>query len=328
MISADVLSRNLILVCSNCRRLVNPNADTNIFLPLPKTGEMLSILIPTYNSFCFKLVDELAQQAATLNIEYEVVVVDDASTDAAIVQENSRIAELPHCRFVRLDSNIGISKMRNRLLQEAKYQWLLCLDADVSPADSDFLKRYVAAIGKSNVVCGGLLYRQDNGLNINPLRYKYGITCEAQALDERQANPYQSFKTSNYLIDKDLAQKVAFDESFVGYGHEDTLFGKMLQQLNEPILHIQNPVYHDDSDTAEEFLAKTRRGIDNLRTHSADLEGYSRLLLTYNKLKRCRVVWLVVLAYKLFRRPIERNLLGANPSMKLFGFYKLGYFCS
>ena len=288
---------------------------------------MLSILIPTYNCLCLKLVEELTRQAASLKTDYEIVVVDDASTDADIVLENNQIATLPHCRFVRLDSNIGISRMRNRLLQEAKYQWLLCLDADVCPSDSDFLKRYADAIGKANVVCGGLLYRQDNGRNINPLRYRYGITCEAQTLDERQTNPYQSFKTSNYLINKELAQQIAFDESFVGYGHEDTLFGKMLQQLGEPILHIQNPVYHDDTDTAAEFLAKTRRGIDNLRTHATDLQGYSRLLLTYNKLKRWRIVWLVLLGYKLLRRPIERNLLGNNPSMKLFGFYKLGYLC-
>lgn len=289
---------------------------------------MLSILIPTYNCACNQLVTELSQQAEALRIVYEIVVVDDASTDADIVQKNSQIATMPNCRFVRLNERIDIAKMRNRLLQEAKYQWILCLDADVFPTDADFLKHYADALGQARVVCGGLAYRSGNKQNVNPLRFKYGVTHEVLTLKQRQANPYQSFKTSNYLIDKNLAQKVAFDESFVGYGHEDTLFGKMLQQFNEPILHIQNPVYHDDSDTAEEFLAKTRRGIDNLRTHSADLDGYSRLLLTYSKLKRCRVVWLVVLAYKLFRRSIEHNLLSANPSMKLFGFYKLGYFCS
>ena len=192
------------------------DVDCSFLYICEKHTEVLSILIPTYNSLCANLVEELLHQAEGLDAKVEIVVVDDASTDAAIARENSRIADMPNCRFVRLDSNIGISKMRNRLLQEAKYQWLLCLDADVCPADADFLRRYVAVIGKAKVVCGGLLYRQDNGLNINPLRYKYGITCEAQTLDERQTNPYQSFKTSNYLIDKDLALKVAFDESFVG----------------------------------------------------------------------------------------------------------------
>ena len=126
-----------------------PDADCSFLYICGKHTEVLSILIPTYNSQCANLVEELLHQAEGLDAKVEIVVVDDASTDAAIVRENSRIADMPNCRLVRLDSNIGISKMRNRLLQEAKYQWLLCLDADVYPADADFLKRYVAAIGTS-----------------------------------------------------------------------------------------------------------------------------------------------------------------------------------
>ena len=224
---------------------------------------MLSILIPTYNCACNQLVAELSWQADTLQIAYEIVVVDDASTDVDIVQKNSQIATMPNCRFVRLDERIDIAKMRNRLLQESKYQCILCLDADVFPVDADFLKRYTDAMGQARVVCGGLAYRSGNEQNVNPLRYKYGITHEVLTLKQRQACPYKSFKTSNYLIDSKLAQQIRFDETFVDYGHEDTLFGEKLQLAAEPILHIQNPVYHDDTDTAEQFLAKTRCGIEN-----------------------------------------------------------------
>lgn len=316
------------MVCSNCRRLANPNADTNIFLPLPKTGEMLSILIPTYNCACNQLVAELSRQADALRIVYEIVVVDDASTDAAIVQKNSQIATMPNCRFVRLDEKIDIAKMRNRLLQEAKYQWILCLDADVFPADADFLKRYADAMGQARVVCGGLAYRSGNEQNVNPLRYKYGVTHEVLTLKQRQACPYMSFKTSNYLIDSKLAQQIRFDETFVDYGHEDTLFGEKLQLAAEPILHIQNPVYHDDTDTAEQFLAKTRCGIENLKAHADELRGYSQLLQTYSKLRKLHLTGFVAFKFRLLRRMLERNLLGNRPSIRIFGFYKLGYLCN
>ncbi len=316
------------MVCSNCRRLANPNADTNIFLPLPKTGEMLSILIPTYNCACNQLVAELSRQADALHLAYEIVVVDDASTDADIVQKNSQIATMPNCRFVRLDERIDIAKMRNRLLQESKYQWILCLDADVFPADANFLKRYADAMGQARVVCGGLAYRSGNEQNVNPLRYKYGITHEVLTLKQRQACPYKSFKTSNYLIDSRLAQQIRFDETFVDYGHEDTLFGEKLQMAAEPILHIQNPVYHDDTDTAEQFLAKTRCGIENLKAHADELRGYSQLLQTYSKLQKLHLAGFVSFKFRLLRRSLERNLLSANPSVRLFGFYKLGYLCS
>ena len=289
---------------------------------------MLSILIPTYNCACNQLVAELSRQADALQIVYEIVVVDDASTDAAIVQKNSQIAAMPNCRFVRLDERIDIAKMRNRLLQEAKYQWILCLDADVFPADANFLKRYVDAMEQVRVVCGGLAYRSGNEQNVNPLRYKYGITHEVQTLKQRETNPYQSFKTSNYLIDSRLAQQIRFDETFVDYGHEDTLFGEKLQLAGEPILHIQNPVYHDDTDTAEQFLAKTRRGIDNLKAHANELHNYSRLLQTYSKLQKLRLTGIVAFNFRLLRHMLERNLLSNKPTMRIFGFYKLGYLCS
>ena len=33
------------------------------------------------------------------------------------------------------------------------------------------------------------------------------------------------------------------------------------------ISHIDNPIYHDVPDTNEDFLAKTRRSIENLKEH-------------------------------------------------------------
>lgn len=288
---------------------------------------MLSVLIPTFNCSCLRLVSELARQIDALGIESEIVVVDDASTDAGALSDNEKIASVNHCRYVRLDHRIDISHMRNRLLQEAKYRWLLCLDADVYPADSDFLKRYVDATNRARIVCGGLSYRTDGPTKISPLRYKYGITHEVEMLEQRLKTPYQSFKTSNYFIDKDLLTSIMFDESFIGYGHEDTLFGKRLQQANEQILHIQNPVYHDDNDTAEQFLAKTRKGIDNLLSHSAELEQYSHLLQLYNKIGKLRLVAFIAFLFNRFERRFEQNLLGKNPSMCVFGLYKLGYIC-
>ena len=298
------------------------------FIHLLKITEVLSILIPTYNCACNQLVAELSRQADALQIAYEIVVVDDASTDATIVQKNSQIATMPNCRFVLLDERIDIAKMRNRLLQEAKYQWILSLDADVFPADANFLKRYADAMGQARVVCGGLAYRSGNEQNVNPLRYKYGITHEVLTLKQRETNPYQSFKTSNYLIDSRLAQQIRFDETFVDYGHEDTLFGEKLQLAGEPILHIQNPVYHDDTDTAEQFLAKTRRGIDNLKAHAGELRDYSRLFQTYSKLQKLHLTGFVAFKFRLLRSLLERNLLSNKPSMRLFGFYKLGYLCT
>ena len=67
--------------------------DCSFLYICEKQTEVLSILIPTYNCQCFNLVEELLRQAEGLDVKVEIVVVDDASTDVAIVRENSRNAE-------------------------------------------------------------------------------------------------------------------------------------------------------------------------------------------------------------------------------------------
>ena len=85
---------------------------------------MLSILIPTYNCACNQLVAELSRQADALHLAYEIVVVDDASTDADIVHKNSQIATMPNCRIVRLDDGYdeaGLDKAQPNAFQSAIY---------------------------------------------------------------------------------------------------------------------------------------------------------------------------------------------------------------
>ena len=43
-------------------------------------------------------------------------------------------------------------------------------------------------------------------------------------------------------------------------------------------------------------------------------------------LQRCHLAWTMRLFYKLFHRPIRRNLLGPRPCLTLFKLYKLGYY--
>ncbi len=52
---------------------------------------MLSILIPTYNYNTFSLVEELTNQAIATGISFEIIVLDDGSTDQISLKENSKI---------------------------------------------------------------------------------------------------------------------------------------------------------------------------------------------------------------------------------------------
>ena len=67
---------------------------------------MLSILIPTYNYVCVKLVTDLQQQAERLECPYEILVADDASEEA-FKRENRKINGIPGCKYIELQENVA-----------------------------------------------------------------------------------------------------------------------------------------------------------------------------------------------------------------------------
>ena len=85
---------------------------------------MLSILIPTYNYVCVKLVTDLQQQAERLECPYEILVADDASEDA-FKRENRKINGIPNCKYIELQENVGRSRIRNILGCLARYDYLI-----------------------------------------------------------------------------------------------------------------------------------------------------------------------------------------------------------
>ena len=115
---------------------------------------MLSILIPIYN---FKVVDvvlELKAQAEKLDIPFEILCFDDASS--TYKDTNSTLQAEANIQYRELNNNIGRTKIRNLLVEKAKYSNLLFLDCDISINKSDFLASYAPYFNSGHVVCGGV----------------------------------------------------------------------------------------------------------------------------------------------------------------------------
>ena len=132
----------------------------------------LSILIPTYNDLCFTLVGDLRQQAEEAEIDYEILVGDDGSTDAEVIEKNRKICKWPHCHYLIQIQNIGRAAIRNFLAKEAHHDWLLFIDSDMTIARVDYLSKYLAMEG-SEVVDGGVIIGGDADTLKGNLRYLY-----------------------------------------------------------------------------------------------------------------------------------------------------------
>ncbi|WP_178983758.1 glycosyltransferase family 2 protein [Winogradskyella helgolandensis] len=292
---------------------------------------MISVLIPVYNYNISELASAVHKQLILSEIPFEILCYDDCSNNLKFQEYNNRIKTLSHCEYHILPKNIGRSAIRNKLAQNAKYDWCLFLDADVIPKSSDFISSYIESISeKSQIIYGGILYQEKRVDTSRILRWIYGNKREALSTQQRNKNTYLSFLTLNFLIHKSVFDTVRFNEAIPNLRHEDTLFSYNLKQANIRIEHIENPVYHLGLDDSETFLKKSLdsvEAIDLFITQDLLPANYTKITRVYNSIKNYGISKFLSVIYTKYENTFRKNLLGKNPSLKIFDLYRLTYYC-
>ena len=286
---------------------------------------MLSILIPIYNFDVRSLIFDIHKQSSALGIAFEIICIDDCS-DSSFKNLNSEISTLSHVSYQELDTNIGRSRIRNTLAKQAIYKNLLFLDCDTKPKNENYVKKYLDNLEDNTVIFGGRTHQEKPSNKSLYLRWLYGIKREQKTVSERKKKPYLSFMTNNFLIPKELFSSIQFEETVVGYGHEDTLFALSLQKRKINIKHIENPLFHIGLEENIIFLQKTEQGVKNLALliSESKIDEQITLYKAYKKLHSFLLLPLFSLLFTMFKPLIHKNLLSSNPTLILFDIYKLG----
>lgn len=301
----------------------------------------LSILLPSYNNVCVSLVQVLQRQADALSgkldkpFRYEIIVADDCSTDAACIDANRVIGDMLHCRYLRMEQNVGRAQIRNVLISESRGDYVLLIDSDLFLCDDNYLYKY--ATSTADVVYGGtriggegfaMVDNEANTENLKGnLRYIYEKKAEpSHRAAFRQLRPNQEISVCNLYARRDIMEAHPFDSRFKAYGYEDVLFGKRLAESGIEVTHIDNPVLINEFEPNSVFVKKTEEAILTLCRFEQDLEGYSNLKTKVTTLGRYIPLSLFRLWHRIMKNKEKRNLTGSKPSLLLFKLYKLGFF--
>ena len=301
----------------------------------------LSILLPSYNNVCVSLVQVLQRQADALRgkldkpFRYEIIVADDCSTDAACIDANRVIGDMLHCRYLRMEQNVGRAQIRNVLISESRGDYVLLIDSDLFLCDDNYLYKY--ATSTADVVYGGtriggegfaMVDNEANTENLKGnLRYIYEKKAEpSHRAVFRQLRPNQEISVCNLYARRDIMEAHPFDSRFKAYGYEDVLFGKRLAESGIEVTHIDNPVLINEFEPNSVFVKKTEEAILTLCRFEQDLEGYSNLKTKVTTLGRYIPLFLFRLWHRIMKNKEMRNLTGSKPSLLLFKLYKLGVF--
>lgn len=288
---------------------------------------MLSILIPTYNYSVVELVTIVHKQALMAAIPFEIIVIDDCSTNQDINDKNEIIEDLVFCTYLKNEKNLGRTATRNILAIKATYDLLLFLDADVLPKHDDFINKFELNINKKfKVIYGGICYYKEKPKPDQLLRWNYGHKRETKSVSDRLGEPYFII-SQNLLINK----KIFIKNNTLGkntYGL-DILFSGNLLKNDVKVKHIDNPVYHLGLENNETFLNKSLEAVETtylLEKNNQINKDLRPLQKSYLFLNKWKVDGIYCAVFKLIKKAIKSNLLSNNPSMFMFDLYRLNYF--
>lgn len=288
---------------------------------------MLSVLIPIYNYDCRALIKDLITQLEDIATEYEILAYDDGST--LLKKENSEISYYQNCKYVVLERNIGRSAIRNLLAQNASYDYLLFMDCDSKIIDKDYIRKYIDNASPSSVICGGRRFPE-----LESVSSDYILHCKIGTKREPlPGNNDGMFLSNNFLIPKAIFESIRFDERIREYGHEDTLFGIMLEKKNIKVKNLFIPIEHEGLDRKSDFLDKTKEGVKNLAfiTNNILTQDEALRIKLYRicyKLDKLRLLSLLSFMIKRSEKLILKNLYSTTPSLYAFDLYKTGLMCN
>lgn len=204
----------------------------------------LSVVIPTYNrkpilTKCLRAMEQQQFPEESPVEGYEIVVIDDGSTDGTVEWLQNSPDEFPRIRLFE-QQHQGAAIARNRGVIESQGDIIVFVDSDVIVLP-DFLQHHATALVEGYEAKGDdrvFTY----GRIVNTCNFDDPTTEHFKVTDYSQA----FFATGNVAIARHWLEKAGlFDAEFRQYGWEDLELGVRLKNLGMSLVKVPEAVgYH------------------------------------------------------------------------------------
>jgi glycosyltransferase involved in cell wall biosynthesis len=220
----------------------------------------LSVVVPCFNEErgLARLYEELAAVLPAVSPDYEVVLVDDGSTDRTLAEMRALAAADPHVRYVALSRNFGKESAMLAGLSQAQGDIVAIIDADLQHPP-ELLDRMIDLLGKGydqvvarrdhrgeglfRAASSKIYYRMINRLVDVKIRDGEG---DFRVMTRRAVNALLSLGEYN-RFSKGLFAWIGFDTAVIDYenvrrytGGSKWTFGKLLNYGIDGVVSFNN----------------------------------------------------------------------------------------
>ena len=230
------------------------------------TDQFVSIIVPVHNQWGFTraCLDALAR--CTPEGRYEVIVMDNDSTDAT----QAEMAKYPHVKYLRDDEKIGFARANNVAARQAAAAFLCFLnnDAEVTPhwleplvsalcADST-----LAAVGPRLLFPEGTIEEAGIVFNCKGGPYHFGARWRAAHPHLTEPMFFNALTAACLLCRReDFQRSGGFNEQYVN-GYEDVDLCLTWRKAGRRLLHVPESVVIHHEGSSE---GRHDREMENLR---------------------------------------------------------------
>ncbi len=241
---------------------------------------MVSVILPTYNGskWLKKAIESVLHQSYQ---DWELLVVDDGSTDNTSEIVAGFAATDLRIRYLRNVSNLGIQKSLNRGLREAKGEYIARIDDDDMWSDTDKLAEQVEFLNTHPeyiLVGTGVVMVNENGMEL--FRYLLPQTDE-EIKSKILFKNY--FVHSSVLFRKDIVLSVG------GYSEEESALhfedydlwlriGTLGKFSNLPIYATSYRV-RADSISSKNRVQVFKKVLSNMKKYKYQYKNYYMILI-------------------------------------------------
>ncbi len=277
----------------------------------------VTVVVCSYNraDFLRPALESLAAQRTEGVFDYEVLVVNNASTDATRDVIELARAGFPGSLRTVIEPSPGISFCRNRGIAESRGEWIAFFDDD-QLADPRWLAELVDSATRKGVLCAAgtreLALPEGTFRNLAPFcRVLLGEDCGGTAGDDRYGKKFAP-TTGNLLVNRTVFEKIGVFDTTLTSGEDTDLYNRMkkarIPVWYNPAAVVKHVIPPHRLEDAYFLWASARNGWNRARRERDLLPLPGRIARLSARLAQAAIVFLPRLALMKLRGDRERVL--------------------